>query len=100
MAGSRGLSHCSIALAAALVLGSTLSQACAADFYAGKTITLIAGTDVGGGFSIYGRAIAKHLARFIPGNPTIVVKNIPGAGGATASAWLYRIAPKDGTAIA
>jgi tripartite-type tricarboxylate transporter receptor subunit TctC len=86
-------------VAAALVLASS-SQAFAADFYAGKTITFIAGTDVGGGFSIYGRAIAKHLARFIPGNPTIVVKNMPGAGGATASAWLYRIAPKDGTAIA
>src|SRR5215470_4542381 len=98
MAGSRGVSRCSIAIAAALVLSS--GHAPAADFYAGKTITFIAGTDVGGGFSIYGRAIAKHLARFIPGNPTILVKNMPGAGGATASAWLYRIAPKDGTAIA
>jgi tripartite-type tricarboxylate transporter receptor subunit TctC len=86
-------------VAAVLVLTSP-SAASAADFYAGKTITFIAGTDVGGGFSIYGRAIAKHLPRFIPGNPTIVVKNMPGAGGATASAWLYRIAPKDGTAIA
>jgi tripartite-type tricarboxylate transporter receptor subunit TctC len=76
------------------------SAAVAADFYAGKTINFIVGTDVGGGFSIYARTIGKYLPRYIPGNPTVLVKNMPGAGGATASAWLYRIAPKDGTAIA
>jgi tripartite-type tricarboxylate transporter receptor subunit TctC len=96
VAGSRGLSC--IALLAAIAFVPASGRA--ADFYAGKTINFIAGTDVGGGFSIYARAIAKHLPRFITGNPTIVVKNMPGAGGATASAWLYRIAPKDGTAIA
>jgi len=89
-----------IASAAALTLAGGYGPAVAADFYAGKTINFIAGTDVGGGFSIYARAIAKHLARHIPGRPTIVVRNMPGAGGATASAWLYRLAPKDGTAIA
>src|SRR5262245_28314547 len=98
MAGSRVFIRSCI-MAAGLIAANP-GRALAADFYAGKTITFIAGTDVGGGFSIYGRAIAKHLARFIPGNPTIVVKNMPGAGGATASAWLYRVAPKDGTAIA
>lgn len=72
----------------------------ASDYYAGKTITFIAGTDVGGGFSIYARAIAKYLPRYIPGNPAVVIRNMPGAGGATASTWLYRIAPRDGTAIA
>jgi len=71
----------------------------AADFYAGKTLNFIAGTDVGGGFSIYARAIGKYLGRHIPGNPTVLVKNMPGAGGSTSAAWLYRIAPKDGTAI-
>jgi tripartite-type tricarboxylate transporter receptor subunit TctC len=74
-------------------------SAMAADFYAGKTLNFIVGTDIGGGFSIYARAIAKHLGRHIPGNPTVVVKNMPGAGGSTASAYLYRVAPKDGTAI-
>src|SRR5436190_7499944 len=98
MAGSRALSRAGIVLLGLVVLPS--GPAAAADFYAGKTITFIAGTDVGGGFSIYGRAIGKYLPRYIPGNPTVVVKNMPGAGGATASAWLYRIAPKDGTAIA
>src|SRR5215468_9399714 len=82
-----------------LVLGAAL-PAGAADFYAGKTINFVVGTDVGGGFSIYARTIGKYLARYIPGNPTVVVKNMPGAGGAAASAWLYRIAANDGTAIA
>lgn len=81
----------------ALVLGS--QAAIASDFYAGKTINFIVGTDVGGGFSIYGRVLSRHLARFIPGAPTIVMKNMPGAGGATALSYLYRIAPKDGTVI-
>ena len=86
-----------LATVAVMALGNT--RAAAADFYAGKTIDLIAGTDVGGGFSIYGRLMTRHVGRFIPGKPTLVLKNIPGAGGATAANWLYRIAPKDGTAI-
>jgi len=71
----------------------------AADYYAGKTITFIVGTDTGGGFSIYARAIAKHLPRYIPGNPMIVIRNMPGAGGAVASTWLYQNASRDGTVI-
>jgi tripartite-type tricarboxylate transporter receptor subunit TctC len=69
------------------------------NYYAGKTITLMVGTDTGGGFSIYARVIAKHLTRYIPGNPTIVIRNMPGAGGAVASTWLYQIASRDGTVI-
>jgi tripartite-type tricarboxylate transporter receptor subunit TctC len=88
------------ALALAALFGLALvAPATAADFYAGKTLNFIVGTDVGGGFSIYARMIGKYLGRYIPGNPTVLVKNMPGAGGSTASAYLYRIAPKDGTAI-
>jgi tripartite-type tricarboxylate transporter receptor subunit TctC len=87
----------------AVLAGATLivggERAVASDFYAGKTVNFIVGTDVGGGFSIYGRVLSRHLGRFIPGAPTLVMKNMPGAGGATASAYLYRIAPKDGTVI-
>src|SRR5215212_12165376 len=88
----------SLAMIAALTV-ALVSRAVAADFYAGKTINFIAGTDTGGGFSIYARLIAKHLGRFIPGSPTIIVKNMPGAGGSTAATYLYRVAPKDGTTI-
>jgi tripartite-type tricarboxylate transporter receptor subunit TctC len=84
-------------VALALVVGN--ERATASDFYAGKTVNFIVGTDVGGGFSIYGRVLSRHLGRFIPGNPTIVMKNMPGAGGATALSYLYRIAPKDGTVM-
>ena len=82
---------------AALIAGGDC--AIASDFYAGKTINVIVGTDVGGGFSIYGRVLSRHVGRFIPGAPTLVMKNMPGAGGATAASYLYRIAPKDGTVI-
>jgi tripartite-type tricarboxylate transporter receptor subunit TctC len=94
--GSDWLRRGPIALAAFAALASPVH---ATDYYAGKTITFIVGTDTGGGFSLYARAIAKHLARYIPGNPMIVIRNMPGAGGAVASTWLYQIAPRDGTVI-
>ena len=73
--------------------------AAAADFYAGKTIELVIGSDVGGGYDIYARAIARHLPRFIPGQPNIVIKNQPGAGSSRAASYIYSVAPKDGTVI-
>jgi len=71
----------------------------AAEFYAGKTITFIIGSDAAGGYDVYARAIARHLSQFIPGHPNIVPQNMPGAGSAKAAAYLFRIAPKDGTTI-
>jgi tripartite-type tricarboxylate transporter receptor subunit TctC len=77
-----------------------MTPACAADYYAGKTIDFIIGTPPGGGYDIYARLVARHLARYIPGKPTIVVKNMPGAGSAKAAQFISMIAPKDGTSIA
>jgi len=69
-------------------------------FYKGNTITvLIAGTP-GGGFDAYSRLMAQHLPRFLPGNPTMVAKNMAGAGGLTLANYLYNVAPHDGTVIA
>jgi tripartite-type tricarboxylate transporter receptor subunit TctC len=84
------------------VLAATLpwSPAFAADFYEGKTINFIVGADVGGGYDIYARAIARHLDRHIPGKPTIIVQNMPGAGSKKAAEYMFTQAPKDGTAIA
>jgi len=96
MVGRRGLSVACCGIALAL----SPRPAAADDFYAGKIVNFIVGTEVSGGFAIYGRLIAKHLARFIPGNPTLVVKTMPGAGGATAANYLYRMAPADGLTIA
>jgi len=70
-----------------------------ADFYRDTTINLYIGFPAGGGYDIYGRLLAKHLGRHIPGNPKIVPQNMVGAGGIRAANYLYSAAPKDGTAI-
>src|SRR5262249_36677813 len=72
----------------------------AADCYAGKSIDFVVGTPPGGGYDIYARVVARHLGRHIPGQPTIVVKNMPGAGSAKAAQFISKMAPKDGTTIA
>jgi tripartite-type tricarboxylate transporter receptor subunit TctC len=67
------------------------------DFYAGKSINLVIGYAPGGGYDLYARTLARHIARHIPGQPNIVVQNMPGAGSLKAANFLYTIAPKDGT---
>lgn len=69
-------------------------------FYSGTTIQLVIGYSPGGGYDTYARAFARHMGRHIPGNPTFVTQNMPGAGSRTAANWLYNIAPKDGSALA
>jgi tripartite-type tricarboxylate transporter receptor subunit TctC len=86
-----------IALAATALLPLSAS---AADYYAGKSIDLLVGAPPGGGYDIYGRAVARHIGRHIPGNPTVIPKNMPGAGSARAAGFVSTIAPKDGTVIA
>lgn len=71
-----------------------------ADFYKGKSVTVVVGHEVGSGYDVYARVLARHLGRHIPGSPNIVVQNMVGAAGMIASNWLYNIAPKDGTVIA
>lgn len=71
----------------------------AADFYKGKNVDLYIGYSAGGGYDVYARSLARHMGRFIPGNPTIVPKNMPGAGSLVLANWLYNVAPKDGTAF-
>lgn len=88
---------CLLALAAIAMTGTSVH---AADFYAGKTIELLIGAPPGGGYDIYGRVVARHITRHIPGNPTIVPKNMPGAGSARAAGFIANLAPKDGTVIA
>jgi len=88
-----------VALVAAAIVVAP-APAWAADYYAGKNIELLIGAAPGGGYDIYARALARHLGRHIPGQPTIVPKNMPGAGSARAAGFVSAIAPKDGTAIA
>ena len=86
------------ALIAALMLpvGEARAQT---DFFAGKQISLLIGTTAGGGYDAYGRLVARHIGRHIPGQPAVVAKNMPGAGGLASANYLYNRAPKDGTEI-
>ncbi len=89
-------------LIAAAMLAAAAQPATAddvADFYKGKTVTIVVGHEVGTGFDLYARTLQRHLRRHIPGNPGVVVQNMIGAGGVTAANWLYNVAPKDGTAL-
>ena len=68
-------------------------------FYSGKTITIVVGYSAGGGYDQYARMLARHLGRHIPGNPSVIVQNMPGAASMTAVRYLDATAPKDGTVI-
>src|ERR1700721_2842311 len=69
------------------------------DFYKDKTIDLYIGLSAGGGYDIYARALARFWGSHIPGNPTIVPRNMEGAGSVVLANWLYKVAPKDGLAL-
>jgi len=100
--GMRGLVSMPMILAFLAGFGGA-SPGFAADaveaFYKGKTMQLLIGFGPGGGYDLYGRAVARHMGRFIPGNPTIVPQNMAGAGSVRAASSLYNAAPKDGTVI-
>jgi tripartite-type tricarboxylate transporter receptor subunit TctC len=90
-----------LAATAAVVAFAAVAQAqSAADFYKGRNVDLYVGYSVGGGYDLYARVLARHIGRHIPGNPTIVVKNMEGAGSLRLANWLYRVAPKDGSVFA
>ena len=88
-------------LAISVWLSSTLwvSPTLAQEFYKGKTIRLIVATTPGGGFDAYSRAIARHMNKHIPGNPTIIVENMPGAGMLIGTNYIYKQAKPDGLTI-
>ena len=70
-----------------------------ADFYKGKNLDLYIGYSVGGGYDLYARLLARHLGKHIPGNPTVLPQNMPGAGSLRLTNWLYGAAAKDGSVI-
>ena len=80
-----------------LFAGTAVAQA--DDFYKGKTLTILVGFSPGGGFDINARLLSRHLGRHIPGQPEVVVTNMPGASSYTAMQYLETRAPKDGTYI-
>jgi tripartite-type tricarboxylate transporter receptor subunit TctC len=80
------------------VCAAGASSAQAVDF-SGKTMTVVSSFAPGGGYDIYGRLFAAHLARHLPGQPAVIVKNMPGAGGLIGADYLFNVAPKDGTTV-
>jgi tripartite-type tricarboxylate transporter receptor subunit TctC len=88
-----------VALLPALVLPAPAHPEPVVGFYRGRSITLVIGYSAGGGYDAYGRVLARHLGKHIPGNPAIVAQNMPGAGSLRSANYLYNVAPKDGTVI-
>jgi tripartite-type tricarboxylate transporter receptor subunit TctC len=88
-------------LAPALLLAAALPAAAdpVADFYRGKTLTMLIATSPGGDYDLRARLLARHLSRHIPGAPTMVARNMPGAVGLQAANWLATQAPRDGTVM-
>jgi hypothetical protein len=87
---------------AALTLTALLQlavPACADDFYQGKTLTIVVGYSAGGGYDINARLVSRHIGRHIPGNPNVLVVNMPGAGSLRSLEHIEKHAPKDGTVI-
>lgn len=89
-----------VALAAFAGAGAAGAQSAVESFYKGKTVRLIVGYGAGGSADLYGRTVAEHWRRHIPGQPTMVVENMPAAGSKAAATYLYNAAPKDGTVLA
>ena len=93
--------HCRL-LALCIVAGACLPQAKAdvvAEFYQGRTVTVVVGSNTAGGYDTFARAVARYMGKHIPGSPTLIVRNMPGAGGMTAANFLYNNADKDGSVI-
>ncbi len=96
MPGNRSINIAPLVLAGLL---AAAAPAQADDFYKGKTFTIVVGFSPGGGYDVNARALARHLGAHIPGNPSIIVQNMPGAGSLTSVRYLDVTAPKDGTVM-
>jgi tripartite-type tricarboxylate transporter receptor subunit TctC len=89
-----------VALAALLCLAAPAAYAQTGEgLFAKKTITIFIGNTAGGSYDLYGRLVSRHLGKHLPGNPTVIASNMPGAGTLKAANFIYSAAPKDGTAI-
>lgn len=97
---SRHVIGIALAAVAATALSAPAAADAVADFYKGKQLTILVGYGAGGGYDTTARAYARHLGRHIPGSPTVIVQNMPGAGSMRSVNYLYNAAPRDGTVLA
>src|SRR3954452_7179358 len=89
-----------ITLAATLAIASTAPASAQDTDFAGKTVTIYIGNTAGGTYDLMGRLVARHLGRHLPGHPTVIAENMPGAGTLRAANYVTNVAPKNGTALA
>ena len=89
-----------LAIAVTLGIAGAAAPSSAQELYAGKTISVLVGGTAGGGFDTISRIMANHMGRYIPGNPSFVVRDMPGGGGIVVANHTYNVAPKDGTTLA
>ena len=83
----------------ALVLTSPIAAQPAGESLAGKSVSMIIGFGAGGGYDLWGRTVGRHIGRHLPGAPTVIPQNMPGAGSYAAASYIFNIAPKDGTVL-
>ena len=91
--------HSAVLFTAAFFLSGAAQADAVSDFYKGRSVEIVVGAGAGGGYDANGRLIARHLGRFIPGNPNVVVTNMPGGGGITATNVLYNVSSKEGLVL-
>src|SRR5438128_32751 len=89
----------SLLAAVLLVLATDGRAQNVADFYKGRTVDLYIGYSVGGAYDLYARMLARHMSKHVPGNPTVLPKNMEGAGSLRLANWMYNVGPKDGLAF-
>ena len=94
-----GLALAALFMGAVSVAGGAQAQEDVANFYRGKNVQMIVGSSAGGGYDLYGRLVARAIGKYIPGNPTVVVSNMAGAGSIVATQHIAIAAPKDGTVM-
>src|SRR5438132_9270004 len=99
MANKARLLRAAVAAALVLLLAPAANAQSVEQFFARKTITISIGYTAGGSYDLYGRLLARHLGKHIPGAPIVVAQNMPGAGSLKAANYIYEVAPKDGTAL-
>src|SRR3954452_13374374 len=81
------------------LFGSSMASAATDEFYKSKVIRIVVGFSAGGGFDTYARSLSRYMGKYIPGNPTIIVENMPGAGSLILANHIFRVAKADGLTI-
>src|SRR5438270_10486905 len=98
-ASARVLGQRLIAAALLIALPSFAHGQSAEDFFKTTNLTMVVGSGAGGGYDAVGRLVARHMTRYLPGNPNFIIKNMPGASGVQSANHIYNTAPKDGSTI-